>query len=154
MTDRSYSRPWYSISNVVLLIDSDLVIVAGPQNGSKCLRLRLALRASPSEGGLKKLTLSPSLYRMVDRPAAFSFAAVSALVSWFTLLMVVWNDRADVAIADKSSGSMSLVSVGSVASMESVIERGFIPCSASKGVMFVVVEGVLFQTHAITGRYS
>ena len=58
MTDRSYSRPWYSISNVVLLIDSDLVIVAGPQNGSKCLGLRLALRASPSEGGLKKLTLS------------------------------------------------------------------------------------------------
>ena len=76
---------------------------------------------------------------MVDRPAAFSFAAVSALVSWFTLLIVVWNARADVAIADKSSGSMSLVSVGSVASMESVIERGFIPCSAS--VMFVVVEG-------------
>ena len=81
MTDRSYSRPWYSISNVVLLIDSDLVIVAGPQNGSKCLGLRLALRASPSEGDLKKLTLSPSWYRMVDRPAAFSFAAISALVS-------------------------------------------------------------------------
>ena len=66
---------------------------------------------------------------------------------------MVWNARADVAIADKSSGSMSLVSVGSVASMESVIERGFIPCSASKGVMFVV-EGVLFQTHAMTCRYS
>ena len=54
---------------------------------------------------------------------------------------MVWNARANVGIADKSSGSMSLVSVGSVASMESVIERGFIPCSASKGVANVRSRG-------------
>ena len=35
----------------------------------------------------------------------------------------------------------------------SAIERHFMPCSASKGVMFVSESGVVFQTCAIMGAY-
>ena len=84
----------------------------------------------------------------LEVPLAFSLLAVRTFCNACTSAAIFVKAVTDVAIVARSVAVAGSPSVGAISVRDSAIDLGFMPCSASNGLM-PVVELVNCTTHVI-----